>query len=132
MVTVSSGGGPILAAVEVKNANRINFYNCKFVHLGGSGLKYSGAAQNSEIIGNEFCDISANGLYLGGVDNTDRAPIDEAHAVSHMTVSNNYLHRIAVDYCSGTAISAGFPQYTDICNNEIFDIPYTGIHIGWG
>lgn len=42
------------------------------------------------------------------------------------------MHDVCKEYMSAAAISAGFPQDTLISHNEIFHIPYSGMHLGYG
>lgn len=47
-------------------------------------------------------------------------------------ILNNYIHDIAVEYQSAAAVSVGFAADMDMKYNEIFDIPYSGFHVGYG
>jgi hypothetical protein len=59
-------------------------------------------------------------------------PSDARLVMRNNDVIDNYIHDIGVDYMSAAAISAGFPLDMDIRNNEIFNVPYSGMHIGYG
>lgn len=123
------------AAVEMDNVKDITVKDCTFRHLGGAGLKLTGAVQNSVIEGNEFYDISGGAILLGEPDVTDEnvyCPKDERYAIQNNRVNNNYIHSIGVEYRSAAGISAGFPADTEFCHNELFDMPYSGFHIGYG
>ena len=48
------------------------------------------------------------------------------------TITNNYIHHVAVEYESAAAISIGHPRNVRIANNEICYFPYSGMHIGYG
>ena len=123
------------AAVEIDSVKGLTVKDCTFRHLGGAGLKMTGAVQNSLIEGNEFYDISGGAILLGEPDVTDEnvyCPKDKRYAIQNNRVNNNYIHSIGVEYRSAAGISAGFPTDTEFCHNELFDMPYSGFHIGYG
>lgn len=47
-------------------------------------------------------------------------------------ISNNYITRAGSVYCSGGGITSYYSERINILHNEITDIPYTGIMMGWG
>lgn len=57
--------------------------------------------------------------------------IETYGASSHDTVSNNYIENCASVYRDGCGIFALHPQHLKIVHNEIFNMPYTGIGMGW-
>ena len=123
------------AAVEVKNAREVSFENCEFSKIGGIALKLWGTVQNCRVQGNEFYDIAGNAVVLGEPNYSNRniyLPDDYRYMIIDNKITDNYIHHIGMDYRSASAISAGFPKYTDISNNEIFAAPYSGIHVGFG
>jgi hypothetical protein len=48
------------------------------------------------------------------------------------TVSNNFVHHVAIQYLGGCAIWLGYTTHSRIVHNEIDHVPYTAISIGWG
>ncbi len=137
--TNPEGGLLMPGAVEVYDASNITFDNCDFAKIGSMGLKMTGAIQHSNVIGNEFYEISGNALALGDVSHEDNAhknqiinPTDSKFYITDNVIANNYIHKIATDYYSAAAVSVGFPINTTIRNNEITDCPYSGMHTGYG
>lgn len=129
-----SGSALMDAALELKNVTGITVDNCDFNHIGSIALKMNGAAQQCNIIGNEFFDISGTAIAVGDHDATYwnvRYPGDSL-AIKDNLIANNYVHKVGTDYQSAAAVSAGFPVNTTIRNNELVDGPYCGIHTGWG
>ena len=123
----------IPGAVNVDNANNISFVNCRLTRLGMTGLKMTGGLKNCKVVGNEFYDISGGALVVGDVaKNNASDPKDPAYYVENIDVMDNYMHKIAVDYKGGAALSTGFPINSRINNNEIYDTCYSGMHLGWG
>ncbi|MEV5486243.1 MULTISPECIES: discoidin domain-containing protein [Streptomyces] len=53
-------------------------------------------------------------------------------SVYAITVQDNYIHNIAEEFQGGVPIFGGFVNGLDIAHNEVSDIPYSGISVGWG
>ncbi|WP_080837697.1 Ig-like domain-containing protein [Cohnella massiliensis] len=123
------------AAITVRRANGIVFERNEFSKLGSTALKMVQGVRNSMIRGNKFYDLSGGAVTIGEPTRNDPAifdPPDSRLLMKNNDVVNNYIHDIGVEYRSASAISAGFPVDMDISHNEIFNIPYSGIHIGYG
>jgi hypothetical protein len=115
--------------VAVAYAHDIRFSGVGFAHLGGTGLDLGRAVQRATVVGSVFTDISGNGLQLGEVDNPT-APATER--TSDNRIVDNWLHHMPVEYHSGVAIDVGYAERTTIAHNQLNDLSYTGVSIGWG
>ncbi|MDF2836159.1 MAG: hypothetical protein K0Q63_1799, partial [Paenibacillus sp.] len=122
------------AAITVERAFMVNFERNVFTRLGITALKLVGGVQDSLIRGNAFYDISGSAINVGdpATAAANSNPSDARLVMRNNDVIDNYIHDIGVDYMSAAAISAGFPLDMDIRNNEIFNVPYSGMHIGYG
>ncbi|MBS1654165.1 MAG: right-handed parallel beta-helix repeat-containing protein, partial [Bacteroidetes bacterium] len=126
------------AAVEISFANSIRFNNCRFEHLGSTGLDMHLAVHNSFVEGNLFKDISGNGMLLG--EYSDPAteihlayhPKDERVVCDSLTVSNNLITDVTNEDWSCVGIGAGYVRNTTIDHNEVENVSYSGISLGWG
>ncbi|SDS22682.1 Right handed beta helix region [Paenibacillaceae bacterium GAS479] len=123
------------AAVEITEGRSIVFERNRFSQLGSAAINMSGGSQNNRIIGNVFMDLSGSGIQIGEVDmrNPDHYnPLDPGKLEKGHTISNNFFYRIGVEYRSSVAIFADYPQNIEIAHNEISNMPYSGITLGWG
>lgn len=100
-----------------------------FTHLGAQGVVFDSGSQNNSIIGNVFADISGTAVRIGTVDAPNAA---NSAQESGNTVSNNYIHDIAVEYHGGVGLMGGYTANTTFTYNEIANVPYSGISLGWG
>jgi hypothetical protein len=126
------------AAVTVSGANSIDFENCRFEHLGSTGLDYVSGAQGGTVSACTFRDIAGNGLVAGTFD----APALEAHLPYYPTdlrevcngqqIRNNLFTDVTNEDWGCVAICAGYVSNINIEHNEISDVSYTGISLGWG
>jgi hypothetical protein len=115
--------------VSFRDDQRIAFKGNTFTHLGAAGLALGDGSQNDVVAGNIFTDTSGSGLTLGGVDE----PLTNGgHLVSGNQIHDNYFHAVAAEYQDSAALFVGYAQYTTITHNQIDDVPYSGISIGWG
>lgn len=126
------------AAVEVKYASNTNFEGCRFEHLASTSLDYQKGTHNDSISGNVFRDIGGNGILVGTFsDEATEAhlpydPKDEREVCSHETISNNLIENVTNEDWGCVGIGAGFVKNICIEHNEIRDVSYTGISMGWG
>jgi len=126
------------AAVEIRNGNDINFRNCTFQHLGGSGIDYIIGDKRGIVDSCIFRDIAMNG-YVSGSFSTSGIeahlpynPKDKREICEMQTISNSIFKEVANEDWGCVAIAAGFVANINIENNNISEIPYTGISLGWG
>ena len=123
------------AVVEVKFADNVDFTNCSFNRMGTTALKMINGIKNCDVVGNEFYELSAGGINLGEPAG-DTAKVvsqtDSRYAITGNNITDNYIHKYGVEYMSAAGISVGFAKNTNILRNEIFDSPYSGMHIGYG
>ncbi len=123
------------SAIDVDYASNIEFIGCKFTKLGSNGIRVYTNVATCNIIGNEFYDISSSAICIGDytkVVNGEIVSLCYGANIENITISNNYIHDVARDYWSAAAVSVSWAKNTTVSNNEICNIPYTGIHVGLG
>lgn len=126
------------SAVRISAANQIDFAHCSFVHLGSTGLDYEEAAKGGEVRGCVFRDIAGNGLLVGSFSPAAHEthlpydPADRRMLCTHQHINNCYFTDIANEDWGCLAICAGYVSNIEIAHNEICEVPYTGISLGWG
>src|SRR6267143_276220 len=122
------------AAVTFQAAHNIAFIGVFFNDTGATGLNFEYGSQNNLIQGNDFTDISGNALDLGNVN--DPLPswvgADNREINSYNTIVNNWIHDSTVEYHDGVGIWLGYTQHSLVAHNQINNMPYTGINVGWG
>lgn len=141
-----------LANVSFTASNDITLAGNRFAGLGGAGLSVMYGSTNTLIQGNEFTGIASTAILLGctydplPTDPTEAAGIKQnctpnSSAVSGdtigtneiltgTTVSDNIIHDIGTDYTSACGITLLFSRDTTITDNDLYDLPYTGITAG--
>lgn len=126
------------AAVEVIGGKNIRFERNAFRNLGATGLDLRFATHSCEVEGNVFKDIAGTAIRHGTFSPPDRDhhfvfnPKDEREICTDDTITNNYITRVAADYAGNVGIACGYVRGVRIEHNDIAELPYTGISLGWG
>lgn len=126
------------AAVRVVAANQIDFERCRFEHLGSTGLDYEQATHGGVIRGCLFRDIAGNGLLVGSFSPAAHEthlpydPADRREICTHQQIDNCYFTEIGNEDWGCLAIAAGYVSDINVEYNEICEVPYSGISLGWG
>ena len=126
------------AAVRVVAARQIDFERCRFEHLGSTGLDYEEAVQGGVVRGCLFRDIAGNGLLVGSFSPAAHEthlpydPADRREVCTQQQINNCYFTEIGNEDWGCLAIAAGYVEDINIEHNEISEVPYSGISLGWG
>ena len=126
------------AAVRVVAARQIDFERCRFEHLGSTGLDYEEAVQGGVVRGCLFHDIAGNGLLVGSFSPAAHEthlpydPADRREVCTQQQINNCYFTEIGNEDWGCLAIAAGYVGDVNIEHNEISEVPYSGISLGWG
>ena len=118
-------------AIEVKCADNIDFTDCTFTKLGTIALKMHGGIHDSDVVGNEFYDLSAAALVISDRYGEAQTTQDDRYVNRDITISNNLMHSIGNDFHDSAALTTGYVMNTEISNNEIFNTPYSAMHLGF-
>lgn len=126
------------AAVRIAAAKQIDFERCRFEHLGSTGLDYEEAVQGGVVRGCLFRDIAGNGLLVGSFSPAAHEthlpydPADRREVCTQQQINNCYFTEIGNEDWGCLAIAAGYVGDVNIEHNEISEVPYSGISLGWG
>jgi hypothetical protein len=126
------------AAVSVKNACHISFERCHFENLASAGLDFETGTHDDLVEGCIFHDIGSNGIQLGKFSDTNVEthvpynPPDEREICSQEKISNNVVTDCGNEDWGCVGIGVGYAQNISIEHNEVLNLPYTGISVGWG
>lgn len=134
--TVKNGWSKIPAAIELDFADNCTFKNCTVRNVGGSGIWIRENCQNCEISNSHIYDISANGINIG--EGKDRLVngIPWWKSTPGEVSKNNKVTQSVIENCGrqfygAIGIWCGLVSNTVIEHNEIRNLPYSGISVGW-
>lgn len=126
------------AGVLVKNANHIVFERCGFEHMAAVGLDFQSGTRDDLIEGCVFRDLGGNGIQMGhfsdiGVEtHVPYRPKDERVICTGEKILNNLVTDCGTEDWGSVGIGIGYGREIAIGHNEVCDLPYTGISLGWG
>ncbi|MEV4492538.1 ricin-type beta-trefoil lectin domain protein [Micromonospora coxensis] len=131
------------AAVQVSAANTITFSDSQFVNLGqtaiGIGNDANGhtsgvglGASNITVTRSEIARNSAGGIVVGGVRADAHHPGDQRMVNRNITISDNRLHDLGLEYRGVVSVLATYVNTATISHNEVYNMPYTGLSVGYG
>ena len=126
----------IPGAVSAIWSDGLVFSNCSFKNLGGTGLLLGAGCRRSIIKNSEFDDISGNGIMIGEGQDRQKNGTNWYKSAPEQVASENTIENCRINHCGSqfycaVGIWAGLTSKTTIKNNEISNLPYTGISIGW-
>jgi hypothetical protein len=120
----------IPGGIQVVRSHHIRFTGNTIRFFGGAGIELSHSTHDNVIDGNLITDIAGNGIQLYiNVNNSTPSAGQECRGDS---IINNTITKTAQDYTGGVGILATYANSLVVEHNEVFDLPYTGISIGWG
>nr|MBP9507452.1 right-handed parallel beta-helix repeat-containing protein [Bacteroides sp.] len=85
-----------------------------------------------------FRDIAGNGILAGSFSPAAHEihlpydPTDAREVCSHLTLSKNRITDVTNEDWGTVGICAGYVRHINIEYNEISEVSYTGISLGWG
>jgi len=126
------------AAVYAAYADGLAVAHCTFRHTGATALDVHRGVSRAAVTRCTFHTLAGAGINLGVFSEPDMAahvpynPADEREVTRDITIADTVIHHTGLDYPGTCAIAAGYVRDTLIEHNDIHDVPYTGISVGWG
>ncbi|MDQ1021464.1 right-handed parallel beta-helix repeat-containing protein [Streptomyces afghaniensis] len=131
------------SAVQVSAADHITFTGNRFTQLGQNALGIGNDANahatgvglgtdTVTALGNSFDQNAGGGIAAGGIQADAHHPGDTRMTNRNLTLSNNLIHDVSLDYRDMSAILATYVNGATIAHNEVYNLPYSGINLGYG
>ncbi|NOU86190.1 hypothetical protein GC102_10430 [Paenibacillus sp. LMG 31460] len=116
--------------VEIKNTDGVRFENSKFQKMGATGLELISGTKNTTVDGNVFHQIAGQGITVDAALVAN--PADNRNISHNDSITNNYITGIGQYYPGSAGLFAGYTNGLTIEHNELANLPYSGIALGWG
>ncbi|MBQ3226755.1 MAG: right-handed parallel beta-helix repeat-containing protein [Clostridia bacterium] len=122
-------------SIELYYTHGCAMENCNLYCLGVHALTVNEGCTGTKLCNNHIYDIGAGGIKIGGegylFDAEGNATLDDLNQNSGNTVKNNRIERCGRRYFAGCGILVKHSFENYIGHNEISDLYYTGISVGW-
>ncbi|MCH5719604.1 L-rhamnose mutarotase [Niabella hibiscisoli] len=126
------------AAVTASFVHNLSVEGCRFEHMASTGLDYHLGVKNSKVIGNLFKDIGGTAILAGSFADEGMEihlpynPTDERVVADSITLTNNLVTNATNEDWGAVGIGLGYTRNSTVSHNEIENVNYSGISMGWG
>jgi len=134
--TSNSNWSKIPAALELDLVAHCSFDQCTIRNTGGTGIWIRKNCMECEISNSHIHDVSGNGVSIGeGNDRLTGGSPWWQSSPEEVSRGNRVSHTL-IEHCGrqfygAVGIWCGLVANTVLEHNEIRDLPYTGISVGW-
>ena len=125
-------------AIDFKYTQDCRMVDCRIAHIGSSAIGFGAGCRNNTIENCTIYDISGNGVVVGQRDWPLRGPnwldadwADPKDIPAENKILDSHIYDCAVEFLSASAVYDAFTQKTLIARNEIHDLPYIGVSVGF-
>ena len=126
------------SAFEASYASHLQFLGCRFTHLASTGLDLIRGTSADTISRCEFRDIGGTALQLGVYSDPGFEthlpydPTDGREVCHDEWIMDNSVRDCTNEDWGCVGISAGYVHDVHIEHNEVSEVSYSGICVGWG
>lgn len=123
------------AAISAEGARHCGFRACTVKQVATYAIEWCAGCQHNYVDDCELVDLGAGGVKIGGT----RGPFfkfafdpkDEQAIASHNTVRNTLIAHAGRMHPAAVGVWVGYSPHNIIEHNDIHDLYYTGISVGW-
>jgi hypothetical protein len=126
--------------IMLERAQGIRFEKCVIKCMGSGGIDFARSTKDCAVTGCTFRDIGANAVAVAPAGSAEKNkttngmfnPVDDRERCDNIEVSHCYVNEVSYEFKGCVGIFAGFPTRFKCVHNKVWDLPYTGISMGWG
>ncbi len=130
--------GRPLSAVDIRCANGVIVQSCRVDRCASTGVDVGTYTENCVISDCVISDLGGNGIVAGSFGgeyheaHLPYEPLDRRETCRNLLITHNYITDVSNEDWGTTGICAGYVRGIRIVENEVSEVSYTGISLGWG
>ncbi|MFH0761897.1 MAG: right-handed parallel beta-helix repeat-containing protein [Bacteroidota bacterium] len=124
----AEGPGLVPPAIEMKWAANCTLTRCRISNIGGNGIYLREGCRDNRIGQTSIEDIGGNGVMIGMTNDPGE---DSLSLPVNNTVAGCDLSKAGIAFQGAVGIWLGFGAGNEISDCDVYDLPYTGISVGW-
>ena len=115
------------AAIQADGASHLTFERCEIAHLGRHGIWFRSGCVDNTLRQCHLHDLGAGGIRIG----EENAEMNPAEPTARNRIDNCLIRNGGVIHPSAAGIWIGSSPDNAVIGNDIGDLYYTGISVGW-
>ena len=115
----------VAGTIVATGARHVAIERCVLKNLGGYGIDLRDGCRGVRLVGNELSWIAAGGIKVTGA--AEPEPLRTGETI----ITDNRIHHLGRFFHSGVGILVMDAFGNTVAHNEISDLYYTGISVGW-
>ena len=125
-----SGHLRLPAAIEFSFAEECGFEESTFRHLGGGAIYLARQTNDCFVKSSQIEDVGGCGVMVG--ETVTRKDRQGRSLVCHgNSIEGNQISRCGQILLGSVGVWVGIAKQTQVNRNEIFNLPYSGVSVGW-
>ena len=124
------------AAISFKGARSCSLRDCSISHLGAYGVAFREGCHDNLVENCDISDMGAGGILIGALDYyfaepKPPTPLEPDLMTTSQTIRNCRIAHGGRIHPGAVGIWVGQSAYNTLSHNDIYDLYYTGISVGW-
>lgn len=115
------------ATIFAKGLQNTRFEQCEISHGQVHGIWFEVGCSGNTVRQCHIWDLGGGGVYIGDT----ALPKSDEVGTHHITVENNFIHRVNLVMHGAHGIWIGKGTHNTLTHNEICDLDYSPIGVGW-